>query len=222
MKIGRSISTMIAAHSDLSTGVHGVGADSIISDAEAILQALLTTRGDILFRGASVAERLAKGTAGQLLKQGANDPEWATVGAPTKEIFIPIFYGSPAITTKGALVDAEGESAKVALLVPQDFTTIIALEVILIPQETGASMHFDIVTLYGAYNGGEAYNAHSETATARDIGATVTDQYFAEDISDLVDTAPLAAGDLLMVEVAFNATVVDSFAYVVGLRLRYT
>jgi hypothetical protein len=39
----------------------------------------LTTRGDILFRDASGDQRLAKGTAGQYLKQGANDPEWADV-----------------------------------------------------------------------------------------------------------------------------------------------
>ncbi len=39
----------------------------------------LTTRGDILYRAASADARLAKGTAGQYLKQGANDPEWADV-----------------------------------------------------------------------------------------------------------------------------------------------
>tara|TARA_R100000353_G_scaffold146041_1_gene104824 strand:+ start:852 stop:3053 length:2202 start_codon:yes stop_codon:yes gene_type:complete len=39
----------------------------------------LTTRGDILFRDASGDQRLAKGTAGQYLKIGANDPEWADV-----------------------------------------------------------------------------------------------------------------------------------------------
>ena len=38
-----------------------------------------TTRGDIIYRGASADTRLAKGTAGQYLKQGANDPEWADV-----------------------------------------------------------------------------------------------------------------------------------------------
>ena len=42
----------------------------------AISQALLTTRGDIPFRGAAVAERLAKGTEKQALVQGANDPAW--------------------------------------------------------------------------------------------------------------------------------------------------
>ena len=38
-----------------------------------------TTRGDIIYRGASADARLAKGTAGHYLKQGANDPEWASV-----------------------------------------------------------------------------------------------------------------------------------------------
>ena len=35
-----------------------------------------TTRGDIIYRGASADARLAKGSAGQVLKMGANDPEW--------------------------------------------------------------------------------------------------------------------------------------------------
>ena len=39
----------------------------------------LTTRGDMVYRGASALERLPKGTAGYYLKQGANDPEWAEV-----------------------------------------------------------------------------------------------------------------------------------------------
>ena len=41
----------------------------------------LTTRGDVLYRGASADARLAKGTSGQFLKIGANDPEWADVSA---------------------------------------------------------------------------------------------------------------------------------------------
>ena len=39
----------------------------------------LTTRGDLLYRDASGDQRLAKGTDGQFLKIGANDPEWADV-----------------------------------------------------------------------------------------------------------------------------------------------
>jgi hypothetical protein len=68
----------------------GITNDDIASDAAIavsklastpILESLLTTRGDIIYRGASAAERLAKGTAGQYLQQGANDPQWASVAA---------------------------------------------------------------------------------------------------------------------------------------------
>jgi hypothetical protein len=38
-----------------------------------------TTRGDIIFRGASADVRLAKGSNGQYLQMGANDPSWVTL-----------------------------------------------------------------------------------------------------------------------------------------------
>jgi len=43
----------------------------------------LTTRGDLLYRGASAVARLAKGTAGQVLGQGANDPAWVNGAGKT-------------------------------------------------------------------------------------------------------------------------------------------
>ena len=46
------------------------------ADKTFIADSVLTTRGDILYRNATEPARLAKGTAGQFLKQGANDPEW--------------------------------------------------------------------------------------------------------------------------------------------------
>jgi hypothetical protein len=45
----------------------------------ALIASVLTTRGDIIYRDDTTAARLAKGTTGQFLKQGADDPEWATV-----------------------------------------------------------------------------------------------------------------------------------------------
>jgi|DEB0MinimDraft_12_1074336.scaffolds.fasta_scaffold02024_4 hypothetical protein len=45
------------------------------------LTTTLTTRGDIVYKGASALTRLPKGTAGYYLKQGANDPEWGEVSA---------------------------------------------------------------------------------------------------------------------------------------------
>ena len=46
------------------------------------LSTTLTTRGDLLYKGASAIARLPKGTSGYYLKQGANDPEWAEVAQP--------------------------------------------------------------------------------------------------------------------------------------------
>ena len=45
------------------------------------LTTTLTTRGDIVYKGASALTRLPKGTAGYYLKQGANDPEWGEVAS---------------------------------------------------------------------------------------------------------------------------------------------
>ncbi len=39
---------------------------------------VITTQGDILYRDGSGLARLAKGTSGQVLKQGTNHPEWGT------------------------------------------------------------------------------------------------------------------------------------------------
>ena len=46
------------------------------------LTSTLSTRGDIVYKGASALTRLPKGTNGYYLKQGANDPEWAEVAQP--------------------------------------------------------------------------------------------------------------------------------------------
>jgi hypothetical protein len=42
---------------------------------------VMTTRGDIIYRNATVPARLAKGTENQVLKMGANDPAWVTPGS---------------------------------------------------------------------------------------------------------------------------------------------
>ena len=47
------------------------------------LSSTLSTRGDLLFKNASALARLAKGTEGQVLGQGANDPAWVNGSAKT-------------------------------------------------------------------------------------------------------------------------------------------
>ena len=68
--VGSNTETGITVTYDDSDGT----LDFVVAD-----QTPTTTRGDIIYRGASADQRLAKGTSGQYLKIGANDPEWADV-----------------------------------------------------------------------------------------------------------------------------------------------
>ena len=75
---------------------------------------LLTTRGDITYRGAATWERLAKGTEGQYLRQGANDPEW---GSPLTVAETEVFNGtSPTAWTDLDLSGTIGANPALVLL----------------------------------------------------------------------------------------------------------
>jgi len=63
------------------------------------LTSTLSTRGDIVYKGASALERLPKGTAGYYLKQGANDPEWGEVPAGGL-----VHLGTTDVTSAGGYV----------------------------------------------------------------------------------------------------------------------
>ena len=68
-------------------------------------------RGDILYHGATDYARLAKGTSGQILTMGANDPAWATAAAGGKVLQIvssTTAAGSGWNTASTSLVDVGG------------------------------------------------------------------------------------------------------------------
>ena len=73
------------------------------------LATTLTTRGDIVFRNASTLARLAKGTEGQVLGQGANDPAWVNGSAKTLTTQGDILYRDGS----GLQRLAKGTAAKV-------------------------------------------------------------------------------------------------------------
>lgn len=73
--IGPGITAILNAH-----------IDDIAMTLTQVPLGILTTRGDIPFRGANTWEKLGKGTAGYFLKQGANDPAWAAL-TPTDPVF---------------------------------------------------------------------------------------------------------------------------------------
>lgn len=76
--------------------------DQHVLDAEvleiAISKTLMTTRGDIIFRNATVPARLAKSTEGYVLTMGADDPAWAEAagGGIWEEIGDHIVSGAEA------------------------------------------------------------------------------------------------------------------------------
>ena len=58
----------------------------------------LTTQGDILYRDGSGLQRLAKGTSGQVLKQGTNHPEWGTdAGGKIGQVLQTVIQGDQSI-----------------------------------------------------------------------------------------------------------------------------
>lgn len=103
--------TRLKAVTDSASGADLIGATAISSlgaaaTVQAILEALapMTTQGDIVYQGASAPARLAKGTAGQFLKQGTAIPEWGEatsfkVGSFTRDTATAT--GTQAITGVG-------------------------------------------------------------------------------------------------------------------------
>lgn len=203
---------------------HGLALTGLTDDdhTQYALRTIMTADGDIIYRASGAWTPLAKGTAGKFLRinSGATAPEWASV---TREFFVMVSNdGSSGLDPRGVPITGVGHRGFCTILIPQDFVILTAIQVIIVPNENAASMHFDIETTYGSYAGGEDFNVHTETADARDIGATITSQNIAHSISDLVNIAALAVGDLLTVKVAYDATDVDSNAFYRGIRFIYS
>lgn len=121
---------------------------------------------------------------------------------------------------RGYYLASVGESAYFMVMVPDTVSSITSVEIIFQPALTLANMHFRIRTYFGQYDGGEAWNVHSEDEAGRNIGATVNGRNLAHDITDLC--TGLAAGDFLHVNVGYDATANESAAYPQALRLKWT
>jgi hypothetical protein len=63
-------------------------------------------RGDILYHGATDYARLAKGTSGQVLTMGANDPAWATAAAGGKVLQV-VHTESGAVLTHTTVMPSD-------------------------------------------------------------------------------------------------------------------
>jgi len=141
----------------------------------------------------------------------------------TRTIFAPAQQKASGATLDwpGALIAAAGKNCFSRIQLPDDFTAVTNLFLILRPQATGASMMFDIVTSWASRVGGEQWNVHTETAAARDVGATVAGEYMSHDIKDLFNVANPINLDLLIVQVSYSAAAIASNAHIQGVRLKY-
>ena len=91
-----------AANDFLVASGSGVYVKKTLAETLALISPL-TTRGDIMFRNATVNTRLAKGAANTLLVMGANDPAWsATLAGLT--LTSPTINGT--IATTGLIIPA--------------------------------------------------------------------------------------------------------------------
>jgi len=76
-----------------------------VSTPAAILDTILTTRGDLLYRSDGTSARLAKGSQYSVLSMGADDPAWATLATLLNQI----------LTTRGDLLyRGSGDAARLA------------------------------------------------------------------------------------------------------------
>lgn len=94
-----------AAGLDVGTGSNTVAAGNDSRITGAIASSILTTRGDMIRRGASAPERFAKGTQYQVLTGGATDVEWGAINLAQASAVTGVL---PAANLPDASTTAEG------------------------------------------------------------------------------------------------------------------
>jgi hypothetical protein len=117
------------------------------------LTSTLTTRGDIVYKGASALTRLPKGTAGYYLKQGANDPEWGEVASGGK--FGQIIYtesstATTSVTSVGSFSDFT--NSPTVTITPTATSSKVLVEFNFILSGGGSSNGFDVGIFDSANN----------------------------------------------------------------------
>ena len=90
-----ALATHSHAWSDITSGKPTTLSGYGITDA--IANSLLTTRGDIITRGASAPQRLALGTSGYVLKSDGTDAVWAAAGSGWTTISGPTSLSGSAV-----------------------------------------------------------------------------------------------------------------------------
>lgn len=117
---GENVVASTTPYAHHTTHENGAADEIDATNLDGTASKTLTTQGDILYEDASGLQRLAKGTAAQLLKMnaGATAPEWftstfAAIGFPNTEVFSGT---SPTTATALDLSSVIGSNAALVLL----------------------------------------------------------------------------------------------------------
>lgn len=139
-------------------------------------------------------------------------------GQPTKDKFFPVTHATAMISGYGVMVRGNctdlNHYAVCDFHIPEDFASIVAAVLIVMPTSTQAAANWDIKAYYSA--DGEAAGTHTEEDAASTYNVTNLD-LFEVDVSGILSN--LAAGDrggmsLSQGNAAHNVAVI-------GMRLKY-
>lgn len=199
---------------------NGVGTAPTFQNASSGFSDPMTTRGDIIYKNsAGNTTRLPAGTANQVLTSDGTDISWAAAAAGgTKEVWVEAIFenstNSAKISTGNWRIDSLGSTdhSSFQFRVPNDFTTLVSADVIIIPDAT-ETIQWDIDLNYAAL--GETYNNATNSATDQTKSVTIN-VLTAVDISG--QFTGVAANDFVAFNFQSDTTSIDTL----GFLMKYT
>jgi len=156
---------------------------------------------------------------GKFLK---DDGTWGTPAGggngATKEFFAPATYGTrmrQRANFAGAEINDVDEDGFCTFRIPNDFSSVVTAELIVVPMATQAAANWDI---YSSYAGdGENYNLHNESDTTTTYDATLSVQR-SIDISGILSS--IVVDDLVGIRLVQKTAGHDVFVF--GVRFKYS
>ena len=184
--------------------------------------ARLHTMTDVLDHSGRIAlSQMTLGGAGLVLTgQGAGDPVYAAVAGATKQFFVHCFTGAGGALT-GSLgyaayqLNSNGDYAVMSFRLPNDFTSLTSVKVIMIPNTTG-TFDWSVATKFGA--NGEAYDANTDSANANGQVAT---HYQLLELDISAAFTAVAANDIVGVKLLLVALHTTLALDIIGLDVKY-
>jgi len=187
--VATAFSNIKQAASDTATGVVELATDAETETgtdtaravtpanvtASYIKKSLVTTRGDIITRGASAPQRLALGASGRVLKSDGTDAVWA---GQSEIIIIAVGDETTAITTGTAKVTFRMPFAMTLTAVRASLTTVSSSGIPTVDiNEAGVTILSTKLTI----------DASEKTSTTAATAAVISDTALADDAEITID-----------------------------------